>query len=85
MTLLARHALDWVIHGGLESLPADRELNHLLDIEYAVAPTYFDAFLTRDGGAKDAYDELKAILDTPVGKNTTIVENSLGSILSSKR
>lgn len=53
VTLLTRHALDWVIQGGLLGLPENKELNHLLDIEYALAASYFDWQWDRTAGGTD--------------------------------
>jgi hypothetical protein len=62
--LLARHAVDWMISGGLTGIKATKELNHLLDTQYAAIASYFDGLLSEDEGAMAAYKDLKQMLGT---------------------
>jgi len=43
-----------------------KALNHFLDQEYVVIATFFDESLTNDSDARDAYDDLKTMLSTPL-------------------
>lgn len=80
--LLSRHALDWAVEGGLDALPADRELNHLLDIEYALTASYFDDLVTEDSGARTAYSDLKEILAMSPDTVATVMKCTLQEILA---
>ncbi len=41
--LLVRHAVNWVIASGLSNVDPKKELNHLLDMEYAAIATFLTA------------------------------------------
>jgi len=62
--LLIRQSLDWAAKGGVEGLPADKELNNRFDMEYVVTASYFDGLLSRDNGACGAYHDLRKILES---------------------
>lgn len=64
MYLVVRHALDWAISSGLENTTPEKELNHLLDMEYAAIASYYDGLISEDKGARRAYDDLAQILNT---------------------
>lgn len=64
MYLLVRHSLDWAISGGLPNMKPAKELNHLLDMEYAAIASYYDGLISEDEGAMAAYNDLKQILNT---------------------
>jgi hypothetical protein len=59
--LLARYGPDSVVHAR-----AKKELNNRLDIEYALTASYFDGLLTNDRRARDAYYDLRKMLNTPL-------------------
>ncbi|MFZ6813756.1 hypothetical protein ACO0K3_04765 [Undibacterium sp. Rencai35W] len=80
--LLTRHALDWAIEGGLDSLPTERELNNLLDIEYALTASYFDDLVTEDGGARSAFSDLKEILAMSPETVAAVMKGTLQEILA---
>ncbi|NYH24236.1 hypothetical protein [Paraburkholderia bryophila] len=62
--LLTRHAVDWMTSGGLSGIKATKELNHLLDMDYAAIASYFDGLLSEDEAAMAAYNDLRQMLDT---------------------
>lgn len=63
---LTRHSLLAAKVGrGFSAMKVEKELNHQLDLEYGLVATYFDALLSGDKRAKEAYDDLVTILMTP--------------------
>lgn len=62
---ITRHSLLAAKAGsGFSAMKAEKELNHLLDLEYGLVATYFDAFLSQDHRANEAYHDLVTILAT---------------------
>ena len=48
--------------GGVDNVSPQKELNSLLDMEYGVIATFFDGFLSKDGNAYKAFQDLKIML-----------------------
>lgn len=61
--LMFRNAMNWAQHGGIESATEARILNDRLDSEYVLVASFFDTLLTRDGGAAEADEDLRSLLD----------------------
>lgn len=59
---LVNHVVNWVIMGGVDNVSPQKELNSLLDMEYGVIATFFDGFLSKDGNAYKAFQDLKIML-----------------------
>lgn len=41
-------------------------MNHFLDQDYVLIGSFFDELLTKDGEARQAYEDLKIMLATPL-------------------
>lgn len=62
---VTRHTLLAAKQGeGIQAIGSAKELNHQLDLDYGIVASYFDGLLTKDGRAKEAYDDLVEILNT---------------------
>ena len=61
-----RHALRWAIHSGWSNVEAGKAMNHFLDQDYVLIGSFFDELLTKDGEARQAYEDLKIMLSTPL-------------------
>lgn len=61
-----RHALRWVIKSGWSNVEAGKAMNHFLDQDYVLIGSFFDDLLTKDGEARQAYEDLKIMLATPL-------------------
>lgn len=57
-----RHAVDWAASGGIDSLPAHKATNDLLDQEYVLIASFFDGLLTREPRVQDADADLRKLL-----------------------
>lgn len=64
--VFTRHSLWWAARNGWTNVDPAKALNHFLDQEYVVIASFFDELLTKDGDARDAYDDLKTMLSTPL-------------------
>jgi hypothetical protein len=61
--LRLRHAMWWARRRGLEVAKPSTVLNHRLDQEYVLIGSFFDSMLTLDADAKEAYEDLRQLLD----------------------
>jgi hypothetical protein len=76
---MARLSLHWAISGGLQMMKPTTALNHLLDQDYVVLGTVFNRFITLDGFAQEAYDELCALLEMQLDDAFAIYETVLAA------
>lgn len=60
--LLVQQDIEWIKVGGLESQPAERITNNLMDQDYVLIGSFFDALLSRDGRVVDADRDLRDCL-----------------------
>lgn len=67
--LLVWHCLKTISLGGdISAMKAGKELNHQLDLDFALIASYFDGILSRDRRTNEAYQDLLAILATSSSK-----------------
>ena len=57
-----RHAFDWAKNGGLESYPAEKATNDILDQEYVAIASFFDKIKSRETRVNDADADLRQLL-----------------------
>jgi hypothetical protein len=57
-----RHAFEWAKNGGLESLPATKVTNDILDQEYVVIASFFDGIKSLETRVNEAYADLRQML-----------------------
>ena len=60
--LSVRHALEWAIRQGLNSLPQHRATNDVLDQDYVLLASFFDVLLSKETRMLDADQDLRDIL-----------------------
>ena len=60
--LSVRHAFDWAKNGGLESYPAEKATNDILDQEYVAIASFFDKIKSRETRVNDADADLRQLL-----------------------
>jgi len=60
--LSVRHALEWATKGGLDSFPAEKVTNDVLDQDYVAIASFFDGLLTKDTRVQEAYEDLCELL-----------------------
>ncbi len=63
--VFTRHSLWWAVRHGWDTVASAKAQNHLLDQDYVLIGSFFDELLTKDGDAREAYEDLKIILSTP--------------------
>lgn len=64
--VFTRHSLWWAVRHGWDTVASAKAQNHFLDQDYVLIGTFFDELLTKDGDAREAYEDLKIILSTPL-------------------
>lgn len=64
--VFTRHSLWWAVRHGWDTVASARAQNHFLDQDYVLIGTFFDQLLSKDGDAREAYEDLKIILSTPL-------------------
>lgn len=60
--LSIRHAVEWAASGGIDSLPAHRATNDLLDQDYVLIGSFFDGLLTRETRVREADADIRELL-----------------------
>lgn len=60
--LSVRHAFEWARNGGLESYPAEKVTNDIIDQEYVAIASFFDGIKTRETRVNEADQELRKLL-----------------------
>lgn len=56
------HNMEWVSKGGIDSRPAARITNDLIDQDYVITASFFGELLTKDTPVARAYSEMKQLL-----------------------
>lgn len=64
--LRVQQDIEWIREGGLESQPAARITNNLMDLDYVLIGSFFDAILSRDGRVVDADRDLRGCLSRAI-------------------
>lgn len=64
--VFTRHSLWWAVKHGWDTVASAKAQNHFLDQDYVLIGTFFDELLTKDGDAREAYEDSKIILSTPL-------------------
>lgn len=60
--LCVRHAFEWTIHGGINSFPAEKMTNDILDQDYVAIASFFDELLSKDSKVLKADKDLRQLL-----------------------
>ena len=60
--LHVRHAMEWAINNGLNSMPPRKMTNDVLDQDYVIIASYFDAILSKEKKVIRADKDLRTIL-----------------------
>jgi hypothetical protein len=60
--LSVRHAFEWAKNGGLESFPAEKVTNDILDQEYVSIASFFNGIKSRETRVNDADADLRQLL-----------------------
>ena len=60
---MTANALDWVINGGIDSLPDDKFNNELCDLDYLVAASFCDELITKEKKMRRLHDHLSVVVD----------------------
>jgi hypothetical protein len=60
--LSVRHPVEWAKTNGLDSMSPDKITNDILDQQYVVIASFFDAILSRETRVRDADADLRALL-----------------------
>ena len=56
----------WAVNNGLDSFPAERATNEIMDLDHALIATYFDAILTREVSVRELRHEILDVLNSNV-------------------
>jgi hypothetical protein len=60
--LSVRHAFEWATKGGIDSFPAEKVTNDILDQDYVVIASFFDGILSKEQRVNDADADLRQLL-----------------------
>jgi hypothetical protein len=56
----------WAVNHGLDSFPAERATNELMDLDHALLATYFDDILTRETSVRELRCDILQVLDSNI-------------------
>lgn len=71
-----RHSVEWAARGGILTLLPERATNDILDQEYVLIGSYFDATLSKETSVMQADHELRSLLKRRIEWPTVIQERS---------
>jgi hypothetical protein len=56
----------WAVNNGLDSFPAEKATNELMDLDHALIATYFDVIQTREASVREMRDDILQVLNSNI-------------------
>ena len=56
----------WAVNNGLDSFPAERATNEVMDLDHALIATYFDEILSEETSVRELRHDILQVLDTNI-------------------
>jgi hypothetical protein len=69
----------WAVNNGLDSFPAERATNEIMDLDHALIATYFDAILTEEASVRELRQDILDVLNSNIQFEPAAAEEPLKS------
>lgn len=69
----AANALDWVVRGGIDSLPDEKFNNELCDLDYLVAASFCEELITKEKKMRRFHDHLRHVVNLRWAEVRTLI------------